>query len=218
MKPEGYVKIRGALPQANRKQNKAIQGAYSRHFTWHHFNGNAPGPAGPASHPNDQIIELIPSLRAFAKSLVRNPVEADDLLQEALLRALASIDQFRPGSNMKAWLFRIQRNVFYTHYRKRRRESALLSDTEAEIQDAPQQEWSIKMKAMHRALEELPQDQREALMLVSGAGLSYEEAAEVCDCAMGTIKSRVSRARCRLLKLLEVDDREEFLETDRHVL
>lgn len=165
------------------------------------------------------IIDMIPSLRAFARSLTRNAAEADDLVQETLVRALASLHQFRPGTNMKAWLFRIERNVFYTNYRKRNRESAIMCK---EVEDIPwiepPQEWSMKARAMHVALEQLPGDQKEALMLVSGAGLSYEEAADVCGCALGTIKSRVSRARSRLLALLQVYHHEEFMEVERHSL
>lgn len=171
------------------------------------------GAATPADLRED-IVGFIPSLRAFARSLTGNPGDADDLLQETLMRAIANIHQFTPGTNLKAWLFRIQRNVYYTAYRKRRRESVLLPEQAEQIVSAPQQEWSIKIRSMHEALERLPEDQREALLLVSGAGLSYEEAAELCGCALGTIKSRVSRARTRLLALLNVDDHAEFLEVD----
>lgn len=165
------------------------------------------------------IIEMMPSLRAFARSLTRNVSEADDLVQETLLRALSSLHQFRPGTNMKAWLFRIERNVFYTNYRKRHRECTVLAKEAEDIPwvDAPQ-EWSVKARAMENALSQLPHDQKEALMLVSGTGLSYEEAAEICGCALGTIKSRVSRARTRLLNLLQVYHHEEFMEVERHSL
>lgn len=165
------------------------------------------------------IISLMPSLRAFARSLTRNASEADDLVQETLLRALSSLHQFRPGTNMKAWLFRIERNAFYTNYRKRHREGTAHS---REVEDIPwmeaPQEWSIKARAMDNALAQLPNDQKEALLLVSGTGLSYEEAAQRCGCALGTIKSRVSRARNRLLVLLQVYHYEEFMEIERHSL
>lgn len=165
------------------------------------------------------IISLMPSLRAFARSLTRNASEADDLVQETLLRALSSLHQFRPGTNMKAWLFRIERNVFYTNYRKRHREGTVLSK---EVEDIPwveaPQEWLIKARAMSNALAQLPNDQKEALLLVSGTGLSYEEAAEQCGCALGTIKSRVCRARSRLLVLLQVYHHDEFMEIERHSL
>lgn len=164
----------------------------------------------------ERMTAMMPSLRAFARSLTRNPAEADDLVQETLTRALGSLHQFTPGTNLKAWLFRIARNVFYTRYRRSQREAAALSQEAGELSSAgPQQEWSLKLQALQRALEQVPADQKEALLLVSGSGLSYEEAAEVCDCALGTIKSRVSRARTRLLLLLQVDHHEEFLEVER---
>lgn len=165
------------------------------------------------------IVEMIPSLRGFAKSLCRNQSEADDIVQETLVRALGSIHQFKPGTNMKAWLFRIERNVFYTRYRKKAREAELpVKETDFGVSmDAPQ-EWSVKMQSMHLALQRLRGEQKQALLLVSGSGLSYEEAADVCGCALGTIKSRVSRARTRLLELLEAEDHEDFLEVDRHLL
>ena len=158
-----------------------------------------------------------PHLYRLAYSWSHDPALSDDLVQETLLRALASLHQFRPGTNMKAWLFRIERNVFYTNYRKRHRECTVLAKEAEDIPwvDAPQ-EWSVKARAMDNALSQLPPDQKEALMLVSGTGLSYEEAAEICGCALGTIKSRVSRARTRLLNLLQVYHHEEFMEIDRH--
>jgi len=163
----------------------------------------------------DLIIDLIPALRAFARSLTRNATEADDLLQETLVKALANIGQFTPGTNLKAWLFRIERNAFYTQHRKRRREGPLPAEEVAEPSTLPEQEWWLKVRAVDHALQALPDDQKEALLLVSDGGLSYEEAAELCGCALGTIKSRVSRARSRLLTLLQVDSQEEFLEVDR---
>lgn len=179
---------------------------------------SSPVPATSSAHqdPKELIVELLPALRAFARSLTRNPAEADDLLQETLVKALDKIHQFTPGTNMKAWLFTIERNVFYSRYRKRCREGGQVAEDAIELSCEPEQEWMMKMKAMHRALDQLPEDQREVLVLVSGAGLSYVKAAEVCGCALGTIKSRVSRARARLLTLLQVKNQAEFLETDRH--
>lgn len=158
----------------------------------------------------DRMIALMPSLRAFAHSLTRDAIEADDLVQETLTRALGNLHQFTPGTNLKAWLFKIQRNAFYSNYRKRHREIMVpQEDLGCSIQ--PEQEWSLKVRDLHNALQQIPEDQKEALLLVSGADLSYEEAAEICDCALGTIKSRVSRARARLLFILQVDDYEDFL-------
>jgi RNA polymerase sigma-70 factor (ECF subfamily) len=171
-----------------------------------------PGSAADQPAPlQGEIIRLMPSLRAFARTLTRNSAEADDLLQETLLRALTNIHQFAPGTNLKAWLFAIVRNTFYSNYRKTRREITSSLEQAGGNVSEPAQEWSLKVKAVHDALERLPADQREALILIGGAGLSYEEAASVCGCALGTIKSRVSRGRVRLLELLDVRGDDDFL-------
>jgi len=159
-----------------------------------------------------QIVALIPALRAFSRALTRDATEADDLLQETLTKALGHVHQFAPGTNLKAWLFTIVRNTFYTGYNRRRREVVSPLDEAIEMRSEPSQDWSLKMHAVDAAMRQLPPHQREALTLVGCAGLSYEEAAAVCGCALGTIRSRVSRARTRLLELLEVDALEEFLE------
>jgi len=160
------------------------------------------------------ILELVPALRAFAMSLTRNASDADDLVQETLMKALAAVDQLQPNSNLKAWLFTIERNTYYTIYRRRRRESGRALEDLRERGCEPSQEWSLKLKAIHGAIEQLPLDQKEALMLVGGAGMSYEEAAEICGCALGTIKSRINRGRSRLLQLLDSDSHREWLEQD----
>jgi len=157
------------------------------------------------------VIANLPALRAFAGSLTRNSAEAEDLLQETLAKALANIHQFRPGTNLRAWLFTIERNTFYTVCKKRRREHSSLQEQMRTTQVEPPQEWSLKMRSVHGALQKLSVDQRDALMLVGGAGLSYAEAAEVCGCAIGTIKSRVNRGRERLLGLLQVETDDAFL-------
>jgi RNA polymerase sigma-70 factor, ECF subfamily len=138
----------------------------------------------------DDILASVPSLRAFAISLSGNGDRADDLVQETLLRALANIDSFQPGSNLPAWLFTILRNLFRSDYRKRRRE--------------------VEVEEFRMALDKLPQDQREALILVGASGFSYEDAAAICGCAVGTIKSRVNRARSKLSALLYVDGADDF--------
>lgn len=159
-----------------------------------------------------QILDLVPSLRAFAYSLARNQTDGDDLVQETLMKAIGSIERFKPGTNLRAWLFTIQRNTFYTNYTKRRREPPMpVEDMDMGSAKAGQ-DWSLKLKIVHDALEGLPMDQREALMLVGGAGFSYQEAAEICGCAIGTIKSRVSRARAQLLVLLGSETEKDFLE------
>jgi RNA polymerase sigma-70 factor (ECF subfamily) len=159
----------------------------------------------------DAMLAAIPSLRAFAVSLSGNLDRADDLVQETLTRAIANIDSFRPGTNMPAWLFTILRNHFRSEYRKRRRE---VEDVEgrhtASLTSQPEQTGHIEFRELQRALAALPGDQREALILVGASGFSYEEAAAICGCAVGTIKSRVNRARTRLAELLEVKGAEDF--------
>lgn len=162
-----------------------------------------------------QVLELLPALRAFARSLTRNRTEADDLVQETFLKALSNIDKFDPGTNLRAWLFTILRNTYYTEIRKRRRESDGMSAlAQQDTNMGPGQEWSVTLSSLKEALELLPSDQREALVLVGAAGLSYEEAAEVCNCALGTIKSRVNRARAKLLTLMGAEVTADVVEGD----
>ncbi|MGD9846727.1 MAG: sigma-70 family RNA polymerase sigma factor, partial [Variibacter sp.] len=151
----------------------------------------------------DAVLAAVPSLRAFAISLSGNVDRADDLVQETMLRALANIHSFQPGTNMSAWLFTILRNLFRSEYRKRRRE---VEDTDGSYADSlkshPEQVGRVEFEEFRVALGKLPPDQREALILVGASGFSYEEAAEICGCAVGTIKSRVNRARGRLAELM----------------
>jgi RNA polymerase sigma-70 factor (ECF subfamily) len=159
----------------------------------------------------DQILAAIPSLRAFAISLSGNVDRADDLVQETILRALANIQSCEPGTNMPAWLFTILRNLFRSEYRKRRREIEDADGSLAEtLKTHPDQMGRVEFQEFREALSQLPAEQREALILVGASGFSYEEAADICECAVGTIKSRVNRARSRLAKLLEVDSIDEF--------
>ena len=157
------------------------------------------------------VLGAVPSLRAFAISLCGNVDRADDLVQETLLRALANIDSFQPGSNLPAWLFTILRNLFRSDYRKRRRE---VEDAEGNyaktLKTQPSQGAHLEFEEFRTALDKLPQDQREALILVGASGFSYEDAATICGCAVGTIKSRVNRARSKLAALLYVDGAEDF--------
>ena len=153
------------------------------------------------------VVALIPALRAFAWSLSRNGSDADDLVQDALTKAWTHRDKFEVGSNLRAWLFTILRNTFYTNAVRRRREVADPDGKHAAtLQAAPTQDWSVALRGLQSALQKLPDEHREALILVGAAGLTYEEAAEICGCALGTIKSRVNRARTRLLKLMEADE------------
>jgi RNA polymerase sigma-70 factor, ECF subfamily len=159
----------------------------------------------------DDIIATIPHLRAFAISLAGNLDRADDLVQETLLRALANIDSFQPGTNLSAWLFTILRNHFRSEYRKRRRE---VEDADgrfaATLIARPEQDSRIEMEEFRQALAKLADDQREALILVGASGFSYEQTAEICGCAVGTIKSRVNRARIKLAQLLSIKDGTDF--------
>jgi RNA polymerase sigma-70 factor (ECF subfamily) len=159
----------------------------------------------------DQLLAAAPSLRAFAISLSGNVDRADDLVQETLMRALANIHSFQPGTNMPAWLFTILRNLFRSEYRKRRREVEDPDGGYAEtLKTQPEQPGRVEFKEFRDALAKLPSDQREALVLVGASGFSYEEAAEICGCAVGTIKSRVNRARTRLAHLLAIDNPNDF--------
>src|SRR5688572_12472742 len=154
----------------------------------------------------DAVLAAIPKLRAFAISLSGNVDRADDLVQETMLRALANIDSFQPGTNLQAWLFTILRNLFRSEYRKLRRE---VEDVDGRFADSmvsqPEQESRLEFKELRVALDKLPQDQREALILVGASGFSYEETAAICGCAVGTIKSRVNRARNRLASELSIE-------------
>lgn len=151
------------------------------------------------------MLAALPSLRAFAMSLTGRPDRADDLVQETVMRAWAKQESFQPGTNMNAWLFTILRNLFYSQMRKRGRE---VQDTDgaftATLGVAPPQDGVMDLADLKNALNRLPPDQREAILLIGASGFSYEEAAEICGCAVGTIKSRVNRARNRLQEILDV--------------
>jgi RNA polymerase sigma-70 factor (ECF subfamily) len=159
----------------------------------------------------EAMLAVVPSLRAFAMSLCGSVDRADDLVQETLTRAIANIDSFEPGTNMSAWLFTILRNLFRSEYRKRRREVEDSDGRHAEsLKSHPEQPGRLEFEELRNALARLPADQREALILVGASGFSYEEAAAICDCAVGTIKSRVNRARTRLAEQLSIDSADDF--------
>jgi RNA polymerase sigma-70 factor (ECF subfamily) len=150
----------------------------------------------------DAMLAAVPSLRAFAVSLCGNVDRADDLVQETLVRAMANINSFQPGTNMSGWLFTILRNLFRSEYRKRRREIEDADGSYAKsLESQPEQHSRIEFEEFRVALAKLRPVEREALILVGASGFSYEEAAAICDCAVGTVKSRVNRARTRLWKL-----------------
>ncbi len=149
------------------------------------------------------LLPLIADLRAYARFLAPQRAEADDLVQEALVRALASLAQFRAGSNMRAWLFVILRNVFYEQARRQRHELAALRQAGADPPAAgPSQEARSDLADLQSHLFALPPLLREALVLVGAQGMSYEDAAAICDVPVGTVKARVSRARRRLAGVL----------------
>ena len=150
------------------------------------------------------LLDLIPFLRAFSRSLCGDRELADDLAQEALAKAWQSRDTFRPGSNLKAWLFTILRNQFYSDRRRAWRQ-APWDETAAERVPVArgEQTWAVQLSDTARALRGLPAEQREALILVGAGGFSYEDAARIANCAVGTVKSRVARARKALFAALE---------------
>jgi RNA polymerase sigma-70 factor (ECF subfamily) len=153
------------------------------------------------------LLETAPSLRAFAISLTGQIEKADDLVQDTLMRAWASADSFQQGSSLRAWLFTILRNSFTSQYRKRRRE---VEDVDGELasfmSSPPEQEGHVALDDLRTALAKLPDEQREAVLLVGASGFSYEEAAEITEVAIGTVKSRVNRARVRLAQLMYGDN------------
>jgi RNA polymerase sigma-70 factor (ECF subfamily) len=155
--------------------------------------------------PKVELIAAIPRLRAFAFSLCRNADRADDLVQQTLVKAWANMKSFEPGSNIAAWLYTILRNEFYSEFRKLRHEVA---DTDgmfaARLASYPTQDSHMDFQDFRTALFKLADDHREALMLIGASGLSYEDAAQLCGCAVGTMKSRVHRARAKLAELLTI--------------
>ncbi len=151
-----------------------------------------------------ELEEVIPHLRAFARGLCGRPDMADDLVQEALMKAWAAQERFEPGTSMRAWTFVILRNAYLTDMRRNRFRGEYDEGVAERILTAPaSQEEPLHLSDMHRALLTLPAERREALLLVGAGGFSYEEAAEICGCAIGTIKSRVGRARSALAEMLE---------------
>lgn len=154
---------------------------------------------------------VIPHLRAYGRSLSGNPDLADDLTQDTMVKAWASRDRFERGTSIKAWTFVILRNTFLSQMRRNKfRGEYDEASVERTLSSPASQEGTSEMADLQRALMELPQDQREALILVGAGGMSYEDAAIICNCALGTMKSRVSRARTALEQIME---RGEFKQT-----
>ena len=150
------------------------------------------------------LTDVAPHLRAFARGLCGSPDRADDLAQEAMLRAWAARDRYAAGTNFRAWTFTILRNFFYSEARRSQFYGEYDSAVAERVLTAPaSQEDALDLADVLRALESIPDTHREALMLVAGAGLSYEEVGDICGIALGTVKSRVSRARAMLIELIE---------------
>lgn len=170
----------------------------------------------PATDADDlfkaELTELIPHMRAFARGLCGGAHQGDDLAQEALLRAWQARASYQPGTNLKAWTFMIVRNQFYSDKRRSWRTQPLdqeVAERTLVARDNPMA--TLELDEVRRALAMLPEEQRDALIMIGAGGLAYEEVAEMAGCAVGTIKSRVSRARDRLALILaegsyEADD------------
>jgi len=169
----------------------------------------AADPATAEHHPQarlrSELAGLIPELRAYARFLARDRSAADDLVQDSLLRALAALDRYEPDGTLRAWLFTIQRNVFYEQARRRRTERMVLAQAIApgEPIQRPHQHGETEVADLQRVLWTLPPLLREALVLVGAQGMSHEEAAEVCAVPVGTMKARVSRARAQIAKAMD---------------
>jgi RNA polymerase sigma-70 factor, ECF subfamily len=151
-----------------------------------------------------ELVALIPHLRAFARTLCGDPTAADDLAQDAMLKAWDARNSFEMGTNMKAWTFMILRNQFYSEKRRSWRQSQLDQEAaERTLVAVDDPEAPVALDELRQGLAMLPAEQREALILVGAGGFAYEEAAAICDCAVGTVKSRDSRARRALQGILE---------------
>lgn len=164
----------------------------------------APRAENSVSEVRDSIVTCVPHLRAFARSLCGNRDKADDLVQEAIARALAAERSYTPGTNFKAWIFTILRNLYFNDIRKHRGRMVSCDNLgEYEPSSPPTHDASLEFCEFRRAFWTLSDGQREVLMLVGPGGMSYEEAAKMCGCAVGTIKSRVCRARQELKVVMD---------------
>lgn len=169
-------------------------------------------PPAASQDPRDELPAQLPALRAFAISLTRNPAAADDLVQDTIVKAWSNIEKFQPGTNLRAWLFTILRNTFFSDRRKRRRE---VPDPEgvhaARLFVKPDHDGRLAFADFSRAFDLLSAEHREVLILVGGLGHSYEEAAEMMGVAEGTVKSRANRARKKLCQILGLAEGEGVL-------
>ncbi|THH38137.1 sigma-70 family RNA polymerase sigma factor [Aliishimia ponticola] len=155
----------------------------------------------------DEVVSHVPTLRAFARSLTRDAARADDLVQDTLVKAFSNAEKFQQGTNMRAWLFTILRNLFYSDRRKAVRESEDPEGTlAAGLSVKPDHDGRLQYAEFQTAFAELSDEQREALTLIGALGMSYDEAAKMCGVATGTMKSRVGRARKELAERMQLDD------------
>ncbi|MCQ0093742.1 RNA polymerase sigma factor [Roseovarius sp. M141] len=172
--------------------------------------------SGPPLDPRDEIVTHLKPMRAFALSLTRDMARADDLVQDTVVKAWTNIDKFTAGTNMRAWLFTILRNTFYSERRKAKREVADVDGAMTErMSEKPAHDGRLALTDFRRAFEQLPAEQREALILVGAQGFAYEEAAKMCGCAVGTVKSRANRGRKRLAEMLDMREDEAMELTDQ---
>ena len=167
--------------------------------------------AAACADPRDELVDHLPALRAFALSLTRDGSSADDLVQDTIVKAWTHIDKFQPGTNLRAWLFTILRNTFYSSLRKTRRE---VQDSDgihaASLSVKPAHDGRLALQEFQKAFDLLSPEHREVLILVGASGFSCEEAAGMMGVAIGTVKSRTSRARKRLAELLHLQDGEDM--------
>lgn len=176
----------------------------------------APGDDAPPRDPRDEIVLHLKPMRVFALSLTRDMSRADDLVQDTVVKAWTNIDKFQTGTNMRAWLFTILRNTFYSERRKARREVADVDGAMTDrMAEKPAHDGHLALADFRKAFEQLPDEQREALILVGAQGFSYEDASRMCGCAVGTIKSRTNRGRKALAELLHLDEDDAMELTDR---
>ncbi len=174
------------------------------------------GDPGSAADPRDEIASHLAAMRAFAMSLTRDPSAADDLVQDTIVKAWTNIGRFTAGTNMRAWLFTILRNHFYSQRRRLARETGDVDGAfAARLAEKPAHDGRLALRDFAVAFAQLPDEQREALVLVGASGFSYDEASRMAGVPSGTIKSRANRARRKLADLLELDGDDEMELTDR---
>lgn len=154
----------------------------------------------------NELVRVLPHLRAFARGLCGRPDYADDLVQETAIKAWNARDRFEAGTNLRAWTFTILRNHYLSELRRNRHHADVDDEVHEKllVMDADQED-TLHLADMQKALNQIPSERREAILLVGASGFTYEEAAEICGCAIGTVKSRVARARADLARLLGSD-------------